>query len=226
MTTDLAPVTGAEAATLAACEDTIECGLATFVDVGRALLRIRDERLYRAAHGTFEAYCEARWQMGRTRAYQYIEASVTVSKILDTGTEPPRVESQARELGRVPEPERAEVWAETLAATAGRPTAAAVREIASARSAPRPLPEAPTPEPHEATPEAPTLDIPDEYMKNFLRALHRGGDWVSFDSTRVAESIEPIELRILERHVETAQHFLDRVRRSRVGLRVIGGGAK
>ena len=53
-----------EICTLAECEDVINRGLATFVEVGNALLRIRDERLYRAEFGTFEAYCRQRWQMG------------------------------------------------------------------------------------------------------------------------------------------------------------------
>lgn len=35
-------------------EAIIERGLATFVEVGTALAEIRDNRLYRESHGTFE----------------------------------------------------------------------------------------------------------------------------------------------------------------------------
>ena len=49
-----AALSKSENTALAECEAVIERGLATFVEVGRALLHIRDERLYRAAHRTFE----------------------------------------------------------------------------------------------------------------------------------------------------------------------------
>ena len=42
-------------------EQVIEKGLKTFVDVGNALLAIRDKRLYRQGFGTFEDYCKDRW---------------------------------------------------------------------------------------------------------------------------------------------------------------------
>ena len=59
----------------------------TFVEVGNALVIIRDDRLYRAEHITFESYCRACWQMGRSRAYRLIEASAItegVSTLVDT----------------------------------------------------------------------------------------------------------------------------------------------
>ena len=52
-----ADLTVSEAERLDACEQVIERGLATFVDVGTALLEVRDSRLYRVAYPTFEAYC-------------------------------------------------------------------------------------------------------------------------------------------------------------------------
>ena len=44
----------------------------TFIEVGKALLAIRDAKLYRKTHKTFEAYCRDRWEMSRPRAYQLI----------------------------------------------------------------------------------------------------------------------------------------------------------
>jgi len=54
-----------EERSLADLETIIERGLATFVEVGTALLDIRRDRLYRETHETFEAYCRERWGFGR-----------------------------------------------------------------------------------------------------------------------------------------------------------------
>lgn len=121
-------LTASESSALAEHEAVIERGIQTFYEVGIALAGIRDRKLYRAEHGTFEDYCKQRWQISRTRAYELMSAATVVSAIADTARTPPANEAQARELGRVPEPQRAEVWGETLARTDGMPTAAAVRE--------------------------------------------------------------------------------------------------
>jgi hypothetical protein len=47
---------------LAQCEGVIERGMKSFIEVGTALLKIRDERLYRENYGTFEEYCRKRWK--------------------------------------------------------------------------------------------------------------------------------------------------------------------
>lgn len=59
----------------------IERGLQTFVDVGNALMAIRDGRLYRQTHKTFEEYCEQRWQMEVSSAYRYIRAAEVVKNV-------------------------------------------------------------------------------------------------------------------------------------------------
>lgn len=130
----------AEAAALAEHEAVIERGIKTFYEVGAALADIRDRRLYRAEYDTFEQYTEQRWQMSRSRAYQMIEAAGTVSTIVDTGAPIPANEGQARALSKVPGPERAEVWAETIERTDGKPTAAAVRDIYQLRQQADPSP--------------------------------------------------------------------------------------
>jgi hypothetical protein len=79
-------------------EGIVQRGIDTFVEVGRALAEIRDRRLYRDSHGTFEEYCDQRWLLSRTRAYQLIDASKVngvMSTMVDT---PPSNERQAREL--------------------------------------------------------------------------------------------------------------------------------
>ncbi|MEU4823116.1 hypothetical protein AB0H37_14695 [Actinomadura sp. NPDC023710] len=90
--------------------------------VGNALLRIRDGRLYRADFGTFEEYCRERWGFSDSRARQLIGAAQTVTTVTVAGLPAPANEGQARALTAVPEPERAEVWRETVERTNGQPT--------------------------------------------------------------------------------------------------------
>ena len=119
-------------------EATIEMGQKTFVQVGNALMAIRDGRLYRETHSSFEAYTADRWNYSRPRAYQLIEAAQVVTAL----PKPPRsqdgdkvstvvdTERQARELGKVPEAKRPEVLKKAAEATGGKPTASAIREAA------------------------------------------------------------------------------------------------
>lgn len=120
---------------LAECETVIEAGLATFVEVGNALLRIRDERLYRDTHGTFEDYCRERWGISRTFAYDTMASAQKVSAIADIqpGLPQPRSESIARELPREPEG-AVDAWSEAVERHGDKPTALEVREIVAERN--------------------------------------------------------------------------------------------
>lgn len=99
--------------TLSDCEAVIERGLGTFVEVGQALLDIRDSRLYGESHGTFEDYCRERWGMSRRHANRTIEAADVAGVLGPIGPTPP-TEAVARELAPLrSEPTRmAEAWAE------------------------------------------------------------------------------------------------------------------
>jgi hypothetical protein len=84
---------------LAENEAVIERGLATFVEVGRALMEIRDGRQYRTAGWSdFDGYCRERWGFNRQRAHQLIEGADAVSTVVDAGAPAPSNEAQAREL--------------------------------------------------------------------------------------------------------------------------------
>ncbi len=132
---------------LASCEQRIERGLKTFIDVGQALAEIRDSRLYKGTHETFEAYLEGRWGMSRAHAYRMISAAEVVSPMGDTEALPTN-ERQTRELAKVPEAERADVWRKTVERTDGKPTAAAIREVHEERTRPQfPGPADPTTSP-------------------------------------------------------------------------------
>jgi hypothetical protein len=116
---------------LARQEEIIARGLQSFLEVGDALQVIRSDRLYLLTHTTFAAYCQDRWGFSDSRARQLVLAAQTVTSVTVGGLPAPTNESQTRELGKVPEPDRERVWAETLERTAGKPTAEAVREVAA-----------------------------------------------------------------------------------------------
>ena len=89
--------------------------MAVAVHVGNALLEIRDSRLYRTSHGTFEDYCQDRWQFTHGRARQLIAAAETIA-ILQSDTIVsllPEGERQARPLTALPPEAQREVWAAT-----------------------------------------------------------------------------------------------------------------
>ena len=108
---ELAILDGATPSTLSLpeLERVIERGQQTFIEVGRALLEIRDRRLYRETHATFEAYCRERWGWSRQRANQHIDAAHVVNALTTTVAKP-ESERQARAmLDRLDPEEREQV---------------------------------------------------------------------------------------------------------------------
>lgn len=131
-----APTNGmsaSESRHLKSLEKRISEGLQTFREVGEALIEIRDNRLYRETHGSFELYCADKWGLDRARAYQLMAAS-TVSVILGKPAHLAN-EGQARELAPLANenPEAAkQVWAkvEERSEATGKPvTAALIRQV-------------------------------------------------------------------------------------------------
>ncbi len=123
------PLSATERAELAAIEIAIEDGLRGIEAMGSRLMFVRDRRLYRETHATFEDYCRERWGMDRTYAFRHIQAA-EMAAVLPNGNTP-KSEAVAREL--VPlrdEPERLrEAWTEAVEQHGPNPTAAQVREI-------------------------------------------------------------------------------------------------
>jgi hypothetical protein len=113
-------------------EDIIERGLATFVEVGGALLEIRASRLYRETHDTFEFYCRERWGFVASRARQLM-AAAEVASVTDVTPELPTPSSEAVARELVPlraEPETLrEAWTEAVDLHGPAPTAVQVREV-------------------------------------------------------------------------------------------------
>jgi hypothetical protein len=77
-------------------EEVIERGLTTFVEVGNAIREIRDSKLYRESHGTFEDYCRERWGWSKRHANRQVEAANTAEILGPIGPIP--TEAVAREL--------------------------------------------------------------------------------------------------------------------------------
>lgn len=128
-------LSGSEVSQLTQHEQTIESGLQTFFEVGAALRAIRDGRLYRLMHSSFEEYCRERWEFSKRYAnYQIGAAEVreslgTIVPIL------PATESQCRPLIGLADGDLQEVWqtvVEKAEANGGKITAKLVQECREA----------------------------------------------------------------------------------------------
>ena len=109
-----AQLTNTERGTLQHCEAAIQRGLESFVEVGTALMRIRDGRLYRDGFETFEAYCEERWRLSRRRAYQIMESASAADHVKNF-SHPIRIESHAAEIAKLPTPKaQVSAWKEAV----------------------------------------------------------------------------------------------------------------
>lgn len=129
-------------ARLAPLERIIERGISTFIEVGQALLKIRDEQLYRASYETFDDYLDARWGVSPAHGYRLIDAAKVIDAISPVGDTPaPRSEAVARELAPVLHREgpkvAASAWRRTVAEYGPEPTAAEVRSIVRGNSSPK-----------------------------------------------------------------------------------------
>lgn len=118
--TQLVMMTEMEISELNQHEAVIERGLQTFVEVGNALLAIRDGRLYRADFGTFEEYCAVRWGFTQRHSNRLIAAAEVVNnvggRIGNNHENPvpigpiPENEAQARPLTKIEPEKQPEVW--------------------------------------------------------------------------------------------------------------------
>lgn len=84
LTPEAYPLDPAEKARLARLERTVDRAVEVAGKIaGEALATIRDEKLYRRTHSTFEAYVEARFGVSRSTAYRMIEAASVPAPQLD-----------------------------------------------------------------------------------------------------------------------------------------------
>lgn len=118
---------------LSELEAIVEKGKDTFVEVGMALMRIRDAKLYKTTHDSWEKYCKDRWKWGRNYADKLARAAAVSADLIELGTMVPN-ERVARQLSLVPEADRKLVLADATALAGGTPTAAQVREAIELRA--------------------------------------------------------------------------------------------
>ena len=106
------PLTTPEQVQLIALENTIAQGLTTFVEVGAALITIRENELYRQTHRTFKDYYRDRWNLSKAHVYHLIMATEIVENLSSTEDILPISETHIRPLSHSklePEQQR-EVW--------------------------------------------------------------------------------------------------------------------
>lgn len=243
--TDLLP---AESARLAELEAIVTDGLNTFVTVGRALAEIRDTRLYRQSHETFEAFCRDQWGLTRTRAYELISASEIAEQVSEISDIAPTKEGQAKELRGLPAETAAEVMRTAHETTAGKVTASAIkqaREVVAPKADPwaariaaelaasdeqyreqAAAPE-PAPEPSPAVTDwiESSQAVQDSgYLRKFFATLARADDFLLFDAERLGQLLDNDGVDSINRYADSIARFAETVRRSRSGLRVINGG--
>lgn len=107
----------------------------SFVQAGRALKILRDKRLYRNTHQSFEDYCFEVFAMGRSHSYRLIDASIVVEnlsgKMSPIGDILPTNESQVRPLTKLNDAsEQLSVWSEAVKSAGDKvPTAKLVKSI-------------------------------------------------------------------------------------------------
>ncbi|MVU82966.1 hypothetical protein GPX89_37730 [Nocardia sp. ET3-3] len=90
------PLSRSESEQLEVCESSIDALRVAFWTAGRALQIVRDGRLYRAEHATFDDYVEKRWDMQRSYAHKLIRAWPLAARLHPVA--PSINEGQIREL--------------------------------------------------------------------------------------------------------------------------------
>lgn len=168
---------------LQSLEQVIERNRKNYAEVGLALAEIREARLYRFDHPTFEEYCRSRWNWSRSYAHRVIDAALTVAAL--PPDQRPETESQARELARVPPERRAEVLARARAS--GKLTAAAIRQAAEAlRALPPGCRPAPAHQRRNGNGHTPLTELSRRAREELLDAAE--------DLSRIAEAIRRRDL--------------------------------
>lgn len=105
-----------------------------FVEAGTALRELRDKRLYRSTHKTFEEYCQDRFGFSRRHPYRLIDAANVVENLekfcVQFGHILPAKEFVCRPLTILRPDQQREVWQEILQETEGKhPTGKEVKSI-------------------------------------------------------------------------------------------------
>ena len=110
-------------------EDVISTAQRWQAEAAKALVVIRDQKLYRAEFPTFERYAQERWGYERAYLYHLCQWGETIATLSTFGDSLPERESHARPLYSLSPEDQREVWGRVLRQTAN-PTAREVEAIA------------------------------------------------------------------------------------------------
>lgn len=132
-------LTQTEETRLRELERAVTIGLQRFAEAGLALIEIRDNKLYRATHKTFEAYLKDRWSLSRSHGYQLMDSAEVIKNLSSIADILPSSESVARPLASLEEDEQGAAWNEAreLSPT-GQPTANDVKQVVDKRKGKKP----------------------------------------------------------------------------------------
>ncbi|WNN92104.1 hypothetical protein [Gloeocapsopsis dulcis] len=111
-----------------------------FYEAGAALRELRDKRLYRSTHKTFEEYCQERFGYHRRHSYQLINAASVVENLCANGAQKssemniaqilPTSERQVRPLTQLEPVEQREIWYKAVELADGKvPSSRIVKSI-------------------------------------------------------------------------------------------------
>ena len=112
-----------------------------FYEAGSALRLLRDKRLYRSTHPTFESYCHDRFGYHRRHCYQLIDAAAVVENLCANGAQKsldingaqilPTSERQVRPLTKLQPVEQVIAWQQAVQEAGGKvPCGRTVKGIA------------------------------------------------------------------------------------------------
>ena len=121
-------------------EETIRHSMQSFVEVGAALKEIRDGRYYRSTHDTFEAYCQAKWDIKRAYAYRIMAASDVLENLSTIVDKLPTVETQCQPLAPLAPEQQQAAWAAAVEKAGDAPVTAKIVSAAVAELFPKPDP--------------------------------------------------------------------------------------
>lgn len=128
--TIIKPLTPEEQSRKAELETVIQGGVTQFLQVGQALMEMRDSELFREEFGTFEQYCNDRWNFDKSTGYRLMKAFEVSTQTSVHGFTPPN-ERAARPLSKLKAPEHLEMAAKVLA-THEKPDVRAVEAVVKA----------------------------------------------------------------------------------------------
>ncbi|MGL4881121.1 MAG: hypothetical protein ACRC8K_08640 [Waterburya sp.] len=127
----IAPLTVSEESDRDSLERKVE---RAFYEAGMALMELRDRRLYRSTHATFEEYCRDRFDYTRRRPYQLIEAALIYDNLIEKCVKflhiLPTKEGQVQPLSQLEREEQPLAWETAVEEAGGKvPTGRIVKNV-------------------------------------------------------------------------------------------------